>query len=249
MSLATPGSHPVRVSALVIQRIEQISPRMRRLVLTGDDLANFESHVPDEHVRIVFPDAGGGVRPPSVVNGRFEWPRPFPPNREYTVRRFEREAGELWIDFAIHPRGLASDWVQAAEPGERVWLAGPKPGIVVPASFVRLVMLGDHTALPAIARWLEELPATAEALVAVQVPAKSERLPLARSVQWLVGDDSDALGEALERWSPENDGATYLWAAGEASVLKPVRNWARRNGFARGTCDIAGYWRRGTSGG
>lgn len=248
MSHAAPGAHPIRVSALVTDRIEQVSPLLRRLVLTGEDLAHFESHVPDEHVKIVFPDADGQVRPPAVVNDRFDWPRPFPATREYTVRRFDRDAAELWIDFAIHDHGLASDWVQAVAPGTRVWLAGPKPAVVVPADFTRLVLLGDHTAVPAIARWLEELPPETEAVVAIQVPAESERLELARDVTWLVGDDPSALGEALDRSGVTHDSVTYLWAAGEAGLLKPVRRWARAHGFARGTCDIAGYWRRGVVG-
>lgn len=248
MSHAAPGAHPIRVSALLTDRIEQVSPLLRRLVLTGDDLAHFESHVPDEHVKIVFPDADGQVRPPVVSNDRFDWPRPFPATREYTVRRLDRSAGELWIDFAIHDHGLASDWVQAVEPGTPVWLAGPKPAVIVPASFTRIVMLGDHTAVPAIARWLEELPTDTEVVVAAQVPAESEQLELARSVEWLVGDDPSALGDALGRFGVVNDSATYLWAAGEAGLLKPIRRWARAQGFARGTCNIAGYWRRGVVG-
>lgn len=221
---------------------------MRRLVLTGADLAQFESHVPDEHVRIVFADADGAVRPPVVVGNRLEWPRPFAANREYTVRRLDREAGELWLDFAVHDHGLASDWIQVVQPGEQVWLAGPKPAIVVPDTFSRIVLLGDHTALPAIARWLEDLSPSTQAVAAVQVPAASERIDLAREVEWLIGDDPDALGNALESWGVTNDGLTYLWAAGEAGLLKPVRRWARSHGFVRGTCDIAGYWRRGVTG-
>lgn len=237
---------PVCVTSLVVTRVDEVTPLMARLVLTGDGVDLLESSASDDHVWIIFPDDDGTVRPPTVRNGRLEWPRPFPARREYTIRKLVD--GELWIDFALHTPGLAAEWVQQVQPGESVWLAGPKFADVVPPQFTRIVMLGDHTALPAIARWLEELPDSTEALIAVQIPADSEKQDLGHGITWLVGDESDALIDHLEGLDVSNDGVTYLWAAGEAGLLKPLRQWARAEGFARGTCDIAGYWRRGVAG-
>lgn len=234
-----------RVCSLRVARVEPVTDLMLRLVLAGDDVASLESPSADDHVWIVFPE-DGVTRPPHVVNDRLEWPRPFPPKREYTIRKIVGD--ELWIDFALHTPGLAAEWVQRVTPGESVCIAGPKHGAAVPESLSRLVLLGDHTALPAIARWVEEVPESVRTDVAVQVPAPSERQDLARPATWLVGEDTDALIDHLEPLGIHNDGSTYLWAAGEAGLLKSIRRWARANGFARGTCDIAGYWRRGVVG-
>lgn len=220
---------------------------MVRLVLGGEGVERVEALTPDEHVKIVFADADGTVRPPrpAATGDGVEWPRPFPPTREYTIRR--NDGQEIWVDFVVHPGGLASDWAQVVAPGATVWLAGPRPGESVGPEFTHHVLLADHTALPAVARWLEELPAHVTAHVAVALGHAEDRQELVQrdgiDVTWLLPGD-DELGEHLAGLAMPAGRAVYLWAAGEAGVLKPIRRWARANGFARGSCDIAGYWRR-----
>ncbi len=238
-------------------RREIVTPRMVRVVLGGDDLEGFTSGVPDEHVKLVFPDADGTIRPPVLAadGATLDWPRPFPPHREYTIRRYDQAAAEVWVDFVVHPGGLASDWAQRTEPGESLWVVGPKSSLEVVPDADTLVLLADHTALPAVARWLEELADGTDAVVAVLVPDAAEEQELAVrpgvSVTWLHLDDpevaaagDDVLGRHLDALVLPADRRVFLWAAGEAGVLKPIRRWARAHGFARGTCDIAGYWRK-----
>ena len=38
---------------------------------------------------------------------------------------------------------------------------------------------------------------------------------------------------------------SYFFAAGEAGCLKPLRAWAKANGFGKRQGDISGYWRVG----
>ncbi len=249
---------PLRVRELTVMRRESVTPRMVRVVLGGDGVDVLGSATPDEHVKIVLADPDGTVRPPveTADGASLEWPRPFPPNREYTIRRHDPEAGELWIDFVVHPGGLASDWAETALPGDTVWVAGPRPGEPVPDDADLHVLLADHTALPAVARWLEELRPGVDAEVAVVVPDAGDQQQLAVRegvrVTWYHADVAsgtadDVLGDHLAGLDLPAGRTVYLWAAGEAGVLKPVRRWARAHGFARGTCDIAGYWRRSTT--
>lgn len=230
---------------------------MVRVVLGGPEVAGFVSLTPDEHVKLVFPDPDGTTRPPVLAadGETLEWPRPFPPFREYTIRRFDESAQEVWIDFVVHPGGLASDWAQRAEPGDTLWITGPRPTDPVAPELDLHVLLADHTALPAAARWLEELPAHVDADVAVLVPDAAEEQPLVEragvAVTWFHLDDpdvaaagDDVLARHLDALDLPADRQVFLWAAGEAGVLKPIRRWARAHGLARGTCDIAGYWRK-----
>ncbi len=251
-----PAGHPTGIRELTVLRTERLTPRMIRVVLGGPEVAGFTHRVADERIKIVFPDPDTGVTRPPVTTGDgqgLDWPRPFPPTREYTVRRFDRVAGEVSVDFVLHAGGLAAGWAEAARPGDRVWIAGPKPGLIVPPEFTFHLLLGDQTALPAIGRWLEELPVTARARVVIQVPDAAEHQPLAESpgieVTWIHEDDpahtGSALGDALTALSLPPDEHVYLWAAGEAAIMKPIRRWARDHGFDRRNCDIAGYWRRG----
>ncbi|EFQ82971.1 Siderophore-interacting FAD-binding domain protein [Aeromicrobium marinum DSM 15272] len=243
----------VDVHELVVLRQEYVTPRMVRLVLGGPGLAGLESRTPDDHVKLVFPDSDTGrVRLPvrSADGLSLEWPRPFPETREYTIRRLT--ADECWIDFVVHEGGLASGWAVAAAPGATLAVAGPRAGEVVPGTFTHHVLLGDHTALPAIGRWLEDLPDGVRASVAVLVPDRAEEQDLlvrdGVDLTWFHEDDPAVPSSVLADFAAgvdRTDGRpVYLWAAGEAALLKPVRVWARSNGFARGTCDIAGYWRR-----
>lgn len=247
------AEHPIKIRELEVLRTERVTPKLVRVVFGGANVAGFESHCSDEHVKLVFPDPETGrTRAPVQAGDRLEWPRPFPPTREYTIRRYDAEAGEVVIDFVVHQGGLASDWAEQAEPGRTLWVAGPRPSYVVPEEFGFRLVLGDHTALPAVARILEELPVTAHARVAVLIPDAAERQPLAIrdgvEVSWLRLDDPDRTRHSFDAFLAETtlpaDRHTYLWAAGEAGLMRPVRRWAKEHGFARGNCDIAGYWRR-----
>lgn len=247
---------PYRARELTVLERAHLTEKMIRVVLGGSDLADVTSPAPDDHVKLVLPDPDtGAVRPPvwSADRTSLDWPRPFPPTREYTIRHHDPVAGRITIDVVVHPGGLASAWAERALPGDRLWVAGPRSSVVVPPSFGVQVLLGDLTALPAIGRWLEELSASTRAVAIIEVPDASERQPLVErddiEVSWLCQDDPahpvGALGETLAGLELPPDQHVYLWAAGEAAAMKPIRRWARRHGFDRRTCDIAGYWRRG----
>ncbi len=52
--------HPPKRRQLEVVRVEPISPRMRRIVRAGDDLADFESAAADDHVKLIL--ASGAMR-------------------------------------------------------------------------------------------------------------------------------------------------------------------------------------------
>lgn len=254
---ATWAEHPIRIRRLDVLRREQVTPKMVRVVLGGPELDGFESHVPDEHVKLVFPDEDTGITraPRQAENGMsLDWERPFPPTRDYTIRRYAREAGEVWIDFVVHAVGRASAWAQRAEPGDEIWVAGPRPSLIVPPDFTYQLLFADHTALPALARWLEELPESVRAFAVALVPDPAEQQPLPErdgiEVTWLHESvpSAPSFADVLETVRLPEGEHTYLWAAGEAGLLKPVRRWAKAHGFERGTSDVSGYWKHGKDG-
>jgi NADPH-dependent ferric siderophore reductase len=82
----------------------------------------------------------------------------------------------------------------------------------------RLLLIGDETALPAIARWLEEMPRHWTADVFVEIPDEDERQPLAVregvDVRWLERNgvpaaSSGLLEDTLRDWEPPEGEA--LW--------------------------------------
>ena len=248
---------PIRIRELTVLRRTSVTPRMVRVTLGGPNMDGFESHQADEHCKLVFPDPETGVTryPWQAPDGEhLDWPDPFPPTREYTIRRYDPTAREVDLDFVVHPGGLASDWAQRVEPGETLWMAGPRPGLIVPPEFGFVVMLADETALPAVARWLEELPDDARGVVGIEVADAAEeqdlRVPAGVAVTWLHRDgaapgSTRLLGDFAERIELPTDTWTYVWAYAEAGCIKPVRRWARAQGVGKKQSDIGGYWKAG----
>jgi len=103
--------HELKLRELTVARIERLGEGFAAITFTGEALADFTSLSFDDHVKFMFPDAdadGGQVR------------------RDYTPRRFSREALELVIEFALHGDGQASDRARNAVVGLQALVAGPR---------------------------------------------------------------------------------------------------------------------------
>ncbi|GHE53320.1 siderophore-interacting protein [Streptomyces longispororuber] len=249
--------YPIRVRRTEVVRTAMVGGGLLRVTLGGPGAQGFEAHAPDEHVKLLFPEPDGSLRLPEQDGTMLRWPRPAPTSREYTVRRYDPAAAEIDIDFALHDGGLASDWARAVAPGAVVHVAGPPGGLVVPHAYDRYLLAGDLTALPAIARWLEELPRTARGWAFVEVADAAEEIELSApggvEVRWLHRGDrpagtGDALADAVTAVTVPEGERLYVWAAGEAGRLKPLRRWVRDElRLDKADYDITGYWKRGVA--
>lgn len=228
--------HETRRRSLTIARIEQVTPAMRRLVLAGAELAGFTSLSPDDHVKLFLPGSDGA-------------------RRDYTPRHYDAEAGELWVDFALHgtagAAGPATEWARAAAVGDAAEIGGPRGSAVVPNDFDWWWLIGDETALPAIARRLKELPADTPATTVVAVTSAEDQVylperPGHRAI-WVhrpeaaAADPAPLMAALAELTPPSGEG--FVWMAGEAGVIRAVR------GHVLDTLDhppawtkAAGYW-------
>lgn len=255
---ATKVRYPIGLRELEVLGVERLGTGLVRVTLGGENLQGFESHVPDEHVRLIFPNSDGALRLPERDGLSLRWPRPLPVSREYTVRRYDATTGQLDIDIAIHPGGVGSDWATSVQVGERIHVAGPPGGFVVPDRYTRYLFAGDITALPQIARWLEMLPPMTTGWAFIEVADESERIeltgPAGIEVHWVYrGELPPGHGDALERAVrtvrlPSDDEPTFVWLAAEAGVLKPLRRFLRDElGISRADSHITGYWKRGVA--
>lgn len=100
------------------------------------------------------------------------------PGRDYTPRYFDPQSGELSIDFVLHGDGVASSWAAQAQPGDDLKIGGPRGSFLVADDYDHYVLLGDETALPAIGRWLEAMPADMHAEVYIEIADAAERQEL-----------------------------------------------------------------------
>ncbi|GAB3158314.1 siderophore-interacting protein [Micromonospora sonneratiae] len=247
--------HDLTPRLLEVSRVTRITPRMARVTLTGEALDGLAHAAPDDHVKVFFPQSGERlpVMPTLGPNGIQPTPagQPLPTFRDYTIRYVRPEQREVDIDFALHGHGPGGTWAAQASPGDVVGMLGPRGSHLNPLNFDWYLLAGDETALPAIGAWLEQLPAGVPAYVFVEVADKDEEQPLQTAadarVVWLHRDDAEGrnlLEEAIrEIQLPGGDG--YVWVAGEAGNLKPIRRYLRGLGLPREWVEVDGYWKRG----
>ena len=251
--------HDLRFRTLTVAAVQDLTPSLRRVVLEGPELDGFVSLGFDDHVKI-FPAAEGeaAVLPTLGPDGPI-FPEPRPAMRDYTPRAFDPTTNRLTLDFVTGHGGPATDWAMAARPGATLGVGGPRGSFVVPTDYADHVLIGDETALPAIARRLEELPPQARAHAVIEVGTFADRIaldsPARATVTWAMRDgaprgESQALLKAAETALAGVDPTdAYVWIAAEATAAKALRARALDLGFSPKAMKAAGYWRLDTAGG
>lgn len=229
---------------------------MVRIVLGGPGMAGFAANeYSDAYVKLVFLRPGVQYPQPlsmDVVRSSLP-PQDWPQQRTYTVRNWDPQSQELTIDFVVHgDEGLAGPWARTAQPGDEITLLGPGGGYRPDPQADWYLLVGDESALPAIAAALEQLPADAEGSVVIEVdgPQCEQTLtaPEAIAVRW-VHHGARPLGEALLATVATLEippGKVQAFVHGEAGVVKELRRLLKTDrGIPLSQLSISGYWRLG----
>jgi NADPH-dependent ferric siderophore reductase len=242
-------SHEIKRRRLEVLRVIDLTPRMRRITLGGPELAGFVSLGTDDHIKLLFPQsAAEQAALETLVLGAGKDNGPMPAMRDYTPRRYDLNTLELDIDFVLHGDGPASTWAEQAKPGQFLHIGGPRGSMVVPDIFDSYLLIGDETALPAIARRLEGLAANRRALVIVEVEngAEQQRLESAAQVNviWVLREGGkDNLLKAVKQLQVPV-GNLYAWVATESKVSRQIRRvLLDEHGLNEQFVKAVGYWR------
>ena len=205
-----------------VARREPLTDHLVRLVLDGlDGFAS--SGVPDEWVGLVVP-------------GQFQ-------SRYYTVRSFD--GAELTLDVVVHDVGLVTEWTMRDCVGDTVTITEPKASFDPPPGAEWLLLVGDLTAMPAMARIAEARPDLPTRVLAEVPDDLAGYLPGHVDTTWLAPPSSGQSGlaaavEALE-W-PAGEG--YFWMAGESAQMRAIRKHLMRDvRLPTSHYDVMGYWR------
>ncbi|MBS7696928.1 MAG: siderophore-interacting protein [Chelatococcus sp.] len=242
---------------MLVSRIADITPHLRRITLAGQDLARFDSS--NFHVKLLLPPAG--LEPAWPVMGRNGlpvWPEGErrPTVRTYTVRRVDVRAGELDVDFVMHEdAGPGAAFALRAQPGDVIGVMGPGGRGIAEADWYCLV--GDETAFPAIARILEAMPATARGIALVEVSDVSEEQiiqhPPGISLRFLHRNGAEPgsttlLPDAVRAIEWPSEGSVFAWAGVEFEAFRAIRSyWRKDMNLDRSSHLAVAYWRRGVS--
>lgn len=250
-----PARKPRKPRSAQVVRTERLTPHMQRVILGGEGLAGFTADTcTDHYVKLLFPPSEGVTYPEpfDVERIREELPREqWPVTRTYTVRAWDLVEHELTLDFVIHgDEGLAGPWAVRVQPGETVHFSGPGGAYAPDVSADWHLLVGDESALPAIACSLEALPdgIEAHAFIEVSGPEEEQKIDSDVEVVWLHRGDrpvGQALAEAVRSLEfPE--GRMHAFVHGEAHFVKELRQLFRVDlQIPREDLSISGYWRLG----
>jgi NADPH-dependent ferric siderophore reductase len=257
----------LRTHLAVVDRVVQLTPRVRRLTFTGEDLADYRPLAPDDFLYLLLPPPG---RTELTVGRDFDWITGYyalpeedrPTGSHYTVRHHRPERAEIDVDFVLHDEpGPASGWAERAQPGDAVALWGPRTAYRPPDQVDWYLLVADETGLPATAAILEHLaggsggfggPVRVPVRVIVEVADAAEEQPLGvvpgLEVTWLHRDGAaagttTALFDAVTALD-RPDGLPYIWGGGESRSMTSIRKHVRHHlGYPRDRVSLTPYWR------
>lgn len=212
VGLARPSAY--RIFDVRLERRITLSPALTRFVFSGPEVGQMRTLAPDQRIKVLLPAPDGS--PPNLPT-LGDWHASLraldktkrPPMRTYTIRELRAEVGEVEVDFVLHGEsGPASAWATHARPGDRLQLVAPNaafdgdPGGYEwrpPVAVRHVLLIGDETALPAIAGILEQLAERQDAPVVqafLEIPTPQDALPLPSSplmrLHWLARTETQA---------------------------------------------------------
>jgi NADPH-dependent ferric siderophore reductase len=201
---------PFVLGRATVARVERLSPSFTRVWFAGDDLADVGTpgRVLDQRIKLIFPSDSGEL--PDLAGAGSSWYEEWlaiPEQsrgsmRTYSIRDLivDGSATTVVVDFVLHLRpgasGPASLWADAAEPGDEILLLGPRRGRTdgggieyTPGAAPTVLLAGDETAAPAIARILEDADRAVRGVAFIEIPHRDDILaidaPAGVDVRWL----------------------------------------------------------------
>lgn len=239
----------------VVVSTTRLTPGLVRIRLGGGDLHRLTMpDATDAYVNIAIAPEGapyGAVFDPRDLPA--DLPRELrPARRRYTVRRWDPAARLLDLDFVTHASGVAGAWAERAETGDVLVLEGASGGYRPDPSADWHLLVGDESALPAIAASLEALGPDDVAVCRLVCDGPDHEVALETAarldLRWLhrhgQPDDAELLPDAVAdlSWLP---GRVHAFVHGEAEEIRALRrHLILDRGLDRATMSCSPYWRR-----
>lgn len=216
-----PPSMGVRLAQ--VAHITQLSPHFTRVIFEGPDLLDAGCLHPicDQRIKLLFGSEAALQQLRGAADPLQAWraipTAQRPAMRTYSLRSWhDTPSPQCAVDFVVHSpehAGPAARWLHQAQPGDEIGLLLPLRNQTplgvefLPDAATEVTLIGDETALPAIARILEDraaFPAIQRWQVALEVPSTADCIITDTrdvTIQWATRDEGpvgSALFDALQ---------------------------------------------------
>lgn len=251
-----------------VRSATRISPTFVRITVGGPELSKWTYRGFDQWFRMAIPVGGQETRFDRLskrynMAGYLRYlalPKATRPAiRNYTVAHLRAEASEMDIDFVHHQGvdgkkpGIAGPWAASLPVGARIGLIDQGYGYRPVHDAQHVVLVGDESALPAVAGILRDLLRNTTGSAILEIPHEDDRRPIASPpgmvLDWQIRHPQDAPGEralaALRSLPPFPPGPTSAFVAGEQTLASQGRRelvGVRR--LPKADVDFCGYWRK-----
>ena len=244
----TPGKLPPNFKLAEVVRAERLGNNYIRMTVRGDDISSFNKT--GLHFRIVRqknPERAP-IWPVMSEKGVAQWPEGEDElwDKVYTTRYFDEEKGELTFDIFIHEGGFTCEWAETNPVGQIVGLMGPGGGWYLEGEW--LLMGGDETAYPVIARNLEhagpEVSGRAIILMPSEVDFQQIQTRSNIEVTWLSREAGDDLCEAMKSADIAEDENFLIWFAASQTEARALRQYfVKDRGLNKKQVQSIAYWK------
>ncbi|RXJ74230.1 NADPH-dependent ferric siderophore reductase [Veronia nyctiphanis] len=227
---------------------DTITPNMHRVTLRGEDLVSFPDDCEGGYIKFLF-NKQGGTDISECIQAEQR-----PVMRTYTIRSYNKNQGQIDVDFVRHEIddhscGFAARWAQNVRAGETINIAGP--GLIQSLNLEAdwFALAADMTALPALTAKIKQLPKNAKGFAVIKVLTEEDIQPLSApdgmTVVWLT--EGQYLSEQV-RSMPWLEGTVSVWTACEFDDMRDLRNYFRNEkDVDRNNIYISSYWKSGVT--
>ena len=219
-----------------VSQVIDLSPHLRRIVVTGDSLNDFPIDQEGSYVKVVIEKEGEVVM------------------RSYTIRLFDQQKNELSLDFVINRhQGPATDWAQNAKIGDSIGIAGPGPMKITNYDHHSYLLVGDLTSMNALNGYIPKFKKEANIKAIIAVPNRKDIIKMdyndSLNTHWFIEDEATiTLEETVLEAAKNMAKDSHVFLGLEASSIRALRPVLQEEiGFDRLNIFAVGYWKKGVN--
>ncbi|WED28873.1 siderophore-interacting protein [Vibrio sp. DW001] len=219
-----------------VSKIIELSPHMRRIVLTGESMQDFPIDLEGSYVKVVLPSQDDNERK----------------MRSYTIRFFDPQTRELGLDFVINRHnGPATNWAKHAKIGDSIMIAGPGPMKMTNYNHHSYLLVGDITSINAINGYVPRFRPGTDVKAIIGVPTRADIIEMdyddSKNTEWFVEDEATiTLEEKVLKVAQGMSKDTHVFLGLEARSIRSLRPVLQEDiGLDRLNIFAVGYWKKG----